>query len=107
MALQPGKTNIPKFVFRVSLFRAIYILYMQENKTETPVLHAQTITGLNPIFRDSVSDFYEFGYALTAIDLDLDGNGVNELVVGVPGDDQNGRDSGKLLLLYDEERSWV
>ena len=107
MALQPGKTNIPKFVFRVSLFRAIYILYMQENKTETPVLHAQTITGLNPIFRDSVSDFYEFGYALTAIDLDLDRNGVNELVVGVPGDNEKGQNSGKLLLIYGDSICWV
>ena len=107
MALQPGKTNIPKFVFRVSLFRAIYILYMQENKTETPVLHAQIVTGLNPIFGDSFSNGGRFGYALTAIDLDLDGNGVNELVVGVPGDDKKDRNSGKLLLRYDDERRWI
>ena len=80
---------------------------MQENDTETPVLYAQAIMGLNPIFGDSFSDGDEFGHALTAIDLDLDRNGVNELVVGVPGDDEKGRNSGKLLLIYDDQRRWV
>ena len=83
--------------------RAIYILYMQENKPETPVLHAHVITGLNPIFGESFSDGDQFGYSLTAIDLDLDGNGVNEIVVGVPGDDEKGQNSGKLVLILDDE----
>ena len=80
---------------------------MQKNKTDTPVLQTQVITGLNPIFGDSFSHGDQFGWALTAIDLDSDGNGVNELVVGVPYDDEKGDYSGKLLLIYDDSRRCV
>ena len=94
----PGKANIPRFVVRMTLLSAIYILYMQENRPETPVLHAKIITGLNPIFDGSFSGGDQFGYALTAIDLDLDRNGINELVVGAPYDDEKGQNSGKLFV---------
>ena len=90
----------------MTCLRAIYILYMQENKIKTPVLRAQAITGLNPIFGDSFSPDSRFGYALTAIDLDLDGNGINELIIGAPYDDEKGPGSGRLLLIYDDERRW-
>ena len=72
---------------------------MQENKT-APVLHAQDTTELRGIWRE----IDKLGWALTAIDLDLDRNGVNELVVGAPSDDEGGEKSGKLLWIYDDER---
>ena len=100
--ISTGYDGHRKNIFRVTFLRAIYILYMKEDKT-APVLHAQTITGLNPIFEDSFSDGDQFGCALTAMNLDLDGNGVNELVVGVPGDGEKGKNSGKRLLIYDDK----
>ena len=48
---------------------------------------------------DPVSDFDGFGSAVAAIG-DLDGNGVEDLAVGAPGDDRRGMDRGAVWLLF-------
>ena len=74
---------------------AIYILFM--NKAGTAPKAVAKLDSTNPNF--DLNDENQFGISVANIG-DLDGDGINELVVGAPGDNAGGNDTGVLYILY-------
>jgi hypothetical protein len=75
---------------------ALWILFM-DNKGLVQS-HLKIADGLNG-FTASLNDGDHFGSAAAALG-DLDGDGIPDLVVGAPGDDDTGTDRGALWVLF-------
>ena len=81
---------------------AIYILFM--NKAGTAPKAVAKLDSTNPNF--DLNDENQFGISVANIG-DLDGDGINELVVGAPGDNAGGNDTGALYILYMDSETVV
>ncbi len=77
-------------------FGAVWILFMNNNGT---VASSQKISFSDGGFAGDLFTNDRFGSSVDVIS-DLDGDGVPELVVGVPGDDDGGVDRGAVWILY-------
>jgi hypothetical protein len=75
---------------------AIWVLFMQSNGK---VNDQRKIAPGDGGFEEDLDDNDAFGSALTGIG-DLDSNGVNDLAVGAPGDDDGGSDRGAAWVLF-------
>lgn len=75
---------------------AIWVLFMQ---SDGKVNDQRKIAPGDGGFEEDLDDNDAFGSALTGIG-DLDGNGVNDLAVGAPGDDDGGSDRGAAWVLF-------
>lgn len=75
---------------------ALWILFMDTNGQVLTKL--KIADGLNG-FTVSLNDGDHFGNAAAAVG-DLDGDGIPDVVVGAPGDDDNGTDRGALWVLF-------
>jgi len=75
---------------------AVWILYLDEN---SEVRSDSKISSAKGNFEGNLDDDDRFGSAVTGID-DLDGNGVPDIAVGAPLDDDGGTDMGALWILF-------
>lgn len=88
----PAGTSGSPFPFKGT----VWILFLNANGT---VKAEQAINEIEGGFGVNV-DFVRFGHSLTALD-DMDGDGVSELVVGAPNDDEGGGfDRGAVWILF-------
>lgn len=78
----------------------IYVFYLQANGSAKPSGHKKISNGVSGFALGDLSEDDEFGSAIAAMG-DLDNDGVTDLVVGAPGDD-DGLDSenGALWFLF-------
>jgi hypothetical protein len=74
---------------------AVWVLFMNNDGT---VSTHQKISFTAGGFGGNLENDYRFGSAVTAVG-DIDGNGVIDLAVGTPGDDDGGTDRGAVWLL--------
>ncbi len=75
---------------------ALWILFLNSDGRVDRVAKVSETEGR---FRGDLDDGDGFGSALSAI-RDLDGDGVPDLAVGAPGDDDGGQDKGALWVLF-------
>ncbi len=75
---------------------AVWILFLRPGLGLRDVQKISATTGG---FAGSLDDDDLFGFAATALG-DLDGDGLDELVVGAPGDDDGGSDRGAVWILF-------
>jgi hypothetical protein len=75
---------------------AVWILFLNSNGT---VKSHQKISSTLGGFGGVLDSYDEFGGSLTAVD-DLDGDGIDELVVGASGDDDGGSRCGAVWVLF-------
>jgi hypothetical protein len=74
----------------------LWILFM--NRDGTVGGHTHILPNVYPFDADIISGD-SFGYAMTSLG-DLDGDGVTDIAVGADGDDDGGRGSGAVWILY-------
>jgi len=75
---------------------AVWLLLLKQDGT---VLDELKISDTDGNFNGDLKDGDRFGTALAVLG-DLDGNGVTELAVGAPGDDEGDVDSGAVWILF-------
>jgi hypothetical protein len=75
---------------------AAWVLYLASNGS---VIDEQKISPLEGDFEGGLRPGDEFGYALANAG-DVDNDGISDLLVGAPGDDDGGTDSGAAWLLF-------
>ncbi|MGD8629244.1 MAG: integrin alpha [Gammaproteobacteria bacterium] len=75
---------------------AAWVLYLAANGS---VIDEQKISPLEGDFEGAIQPGDEFGYALANAG-DVDNDGISDLLVGAPGDDDGGTDSGAAWLLF-------
>jgi hypothetical protein len=75
---------------------AAWVLYLATNGR---VIDEQKISPLEGDFEGAIRAGDEFGYALANAG-DVDNDGISDLLVGAPGDDDGGTDSGAAWLLF-------
>lgn len=75
---------------------ALWVLFMNNDGS---VNARQKISVNTGNFKGDVQDGDRFGTAIANLG-DLDGNGLNDLAVGAPGDDDGGADRGAVWILY-------
>lgn len=63
------------------------------------VLYEQKISSVNGTFTGALDDSDQFGYAVCALG-DVDGDGVPDMAVGAPFDDDGGTDRGAVWVLF-------
>jgi hypothetical protein len=75
---------------------AVWILFLDENGT---VKKQQKISDVQGRFSGALSDHDQFGASVSSLQ-DLNGDGVGDIAVGAPWDDDGPRDSGAVWLLF-------
>lgn len=75
---------------------AVWILNLN---TQGQVLSQQKISNVAGNLNETLDDNDQFGAALLSVS-DLNGDGIVDLVVGMPGDDDGGTDRGALWILF-------
>ncbi|MFK8026290.1 MAG: FG-GAP-like repeat-containing protein [Ilumatobacter sp.] len=68
------------------------------NRSQTPIVDEQKISDAEGDFVAALDDDDEFGRSIAGIG-DLDGDGVNDIVVGADRDDDGGTDAGAVFVL--------
>lgn len=81
----------------------VFILFLTDKARMKgyTLLPSATDFGIAPVFRPRA----HVGASMAAIQ-DLDNNGLKEIAVGAPGDDENGKDAGALYVFYFRRRRW-
>ncbi len=67
------------------------------------VADVEKISNSAPSFPDTLDDEDDFGYSVASLG-DLDGDGIRDLAVGAPGDDDEGVNRGAVWVLFLENR---
>lgn len=75
---------------------AVWIMFLNSNGT---VKGYQKISNTVGDFAGFLDDGDNFGFAVTSVD-DIDGDYVDDIVVGAPGDDDGGTDRGAVWILF-------
>src|SRR6185295_12309298 len=75
---------------------AVYVLFLNTDGTVKQSTKISSTQGGLPV---SLNIHDEFGRSLTALG-DMDGDGVTELLVGTPEDDESGTNTGAMHVLF-------
>ena len=86
---------------RSSPLATVLFLTPKANVKAFRLLPSATDIGIAPAFRPRA----QVGASMVSI-MDLDANGLKEIVVGAPGDDEAGRNSGVIYVFYFRRRRW-
>lgn len=84
-----------------------YMIYDPENELRFPLIQLDKALGIPPYIRDRVEPEDEFGYAVTTGD--FNGDGKDDLAIGVPGQDIRDRvNAGAVNVIYGAQQGlWV
>ncbi|GMV92383.1 MAG: hypothetical protein AMXMBFR82_21610 [Candidatus Hydrogenedentota bacterium] len=92
-AFSSNLPNVPLFALLVCIVATIAAAAPGE------VLYGQKISSVTGGFTGALDDSDQFGYAVCALG-DVDGDGISDLAVGAPFDDDGGTDRGAVWVLF-------
>ena len=95
----PAMNRIPVIIHLFLIYCAIVALSGCTESFSVEVNSTQKISDTNGNFNDSLESGDQFGSAITNIG-DLEFDGVTDLAVGTPYDDDNGTDRGAIWILF-------